>query len=1178
MLHRLTQILIGAIFAMSTVHSGSAEAKFVFNQNHSDLEWFTIETDHFHVHYPVSKKAKEEGNAHALTAEWAARKMTKSAEEVWPKMCAEFNYFLTEKIHVVVLNQGDELQGFTIPAWDWVELSANPGGLFYRGRGRMEWFSDVFVHEFAHVVSLKANAAMAEGVQGVLLGGLYRNGINVASTGQRSVAVGAEMVLSDSDSVFWTEGGAEYWSDNTGYNWWTTSRDQNIRMSTLEDRLLEYDEWHTRFGKWGWGDSERYYQQGYNFGLYLRQRFGEDTYARFAIEHGRRWRWEWVSVVEDVLGLTAEELYDDWRAYITERYTAQYEGVKTEGEVVGRELLSSYQEWEFKSPKNRDEFMGKKAWEREKGKEGTGTYQFEPRASADGKHLGWLNRGNVVIATGDEGKYPNFTGTTQSDGGRILLDRLESTHFRADFEHGWDFVPGKDAVVVTGREDQNHQDFAAILGVKPDMNGYNWKSLWYYDMPLREKTRGNQTTLTRERKKFLGFGRELKEEGSFHKIPNTERSTDPSMSPDGETMAFFQYTDGTMNLATAKIDGSDKKHLTNFTDGTWLQVVDWSPDGEQLVLGIFRNYQQNLYIMNKDGTDVRPIMVDAWEELDAHWSALDGKIYFSADPTTIFNIFSYDPATGEFLQITNVIGGAQSPQVTPDGNLVYSYYTAHGWKIMGLAGDEFYNKPASHHFNTDFDEAEAAAGLAFEEDLSYYADVTRPYKAGKSVMAVTGIPMFRLENSGRADLGLSGGGQFYMQDYVEKHVAWGQGMLGEDTVAVAGYTYQGWFPNLGIGGLHYRGKSNRGYLLDEDEDRTTRDDQSIFELKNSQQQNMVWLNGDIQWNDVMTFGTRASWMQYSVGGTSSAEMEPYMHAYDVGLSWNFENARGGRSPNPSSGRSIEASWTHGWTDVTYAPVGGVAIDDGHILDNYDFNSYTMRWTELMQVPDFGIPALRKANKARHTLQVDLQMGIIDQNVDVNDEFRAGGQHPANAGYSAIQPNTQFAGYPGWSLSGETMAILNVAYRFPLNRYGYWRTGPITTNGIYMQMGGTAGNLWSYRPPQDESKSYRSQYDDRIAYDPDDVRREIPFVDEAYKNGNYMLYDAFAELRVASDFRDGMGWNSFLRLAYGFNEIHGYGDVDGDGIFDTSESGVGDELSAETEPAGWRLYLGLGTGW
>ncbi|MGB0640747.1 MAG: hypothetical protein ACPGTU_15520, partial [Myxococcota bacterium] len=269
MLRRLITV-VSALFVIGvTVTPSVAEAKFVTPYNHPDLDWYTIETEHYSVHYPISRKSVEEGNPHALTAEWSARKMAKVAEEIWPKMCAEFNYYLNERIHVVVLNHGDTLEGFTIPAWDWVEISANPGGIFYRGRGRMEWFSDVFVHEFAHVVSLKANAALAEGTQGVMVSALYQNGINVEKTGQRSVAVGGEMILGDSDSVFWTEGGAEYWSDNTGYNWWTSSRDQNIRTTVLEDRLLTYDEWHSRFGKWGWGDSERYYQQGYNFGLYI---------------------------------------------------------------------------------------------------------------------------------------------------------------------------------------------------------------------------------------------------------------------------------------------------------------------------------------------------------------------------------------------------------------------------------------------------------------------------------------------------------------------------------------------------------------------------------------------------------------------------------------------------------------------------------------------------------------------------------------------------------------------------------------------------------------------------------------------------------------------------------------------------------------------------------------------
>ena len=43
--------------------------------------------------------------------------------------------------------------------WDWTGFAM---GLYYRQRGRMEFLSDVFVHEFAHIVSLKAYLPWSE--------------------------------------------------------------------------------------------------------------------------------------------------------------------------------------------------------------------------------------------------------------------------------------------------------------------------------------------------------------------------------------------------------------------------------------------------------------------------------------------------------------------------------------------------------------------------------------------------------------------------------------------------------------------------------------------------------------------------------------------------------------------------------------------------------------------------------------------------------------------------------------------------------------------------------------------------------------------------------------------------------------------------------------------------------
>lgn len=1181
MLRSISRLVAGAALLAMALHTNPAEAKFVFPYNHPDLDWFSIETEHFVVHYPVSKKTREQGNEHYLTTEFSARKSAQVAEEMWPKMCGEFNYYLKEKVHIVLLNQSDDLEGFTIPSWDWIEISANPGGTFYRMRGRMEWFADVLVHEFAHVVSLKANAPLAEGTQAVVLGGLYKDGVNNAD-------IGAEFLIGDGDSVFWTEGGAEYWSDQAGYNYWTASRDQNIRMTVLEDRLLEYDEWHTRAAKRDWGDGERYYQQGYSFGQYLRQRFGDKTYAAFAHEYGSGWRGEWATVIEDVVGVDAETLYNDWRKYVTDRYTRQYAEVKARGEVSGRELIGGKAEWQFADPAERDQWLERhREWEREDIKEASSKYAGEPRISPDGKYIGVLNNGLAYEAVSvfrmDADQIPEWSGYPPSDIQRMEQSAKLSTAFPADFEHAWDFVPGQEALVVTGREDSVRPvgGFENLTGIRGEFDGYNWKQLYYYAMPTREKEEGNRTVTTRERR-LLGRdkkGREVFEEGSWHAIPNTQRGADPAVSPDGKRVAYFEYTDGGLNLVTINIDGSDKKHLTSYNDGTWLQKMDWSPDGKQIVFGIFRNYQQNLYVINADGTNLHPLTWDQWEKMDPHWAA-DGTIYFAAEPDGIFNIYRYNLETDKVTQITNVIGGATSPQVSPDGHLAFAYYTAHGWKINALPHDQFMNAPADHLFVTgkEIDQAEVAKSMAYSENLSHWKP--ERYRPARSLIAPTAVPSFRLENGSKTNWGLTAGFQIFVQDFVEKHGGAAVVNLGEDPLFLGQYFYQGWYPNIFLSAYHYQIKYDAQYELDEDQDPSTTDDQSVYDVRNHQYVNIGSLAIQYPWNGILDTTVYGRYLEYGFKGIDSGTFERYMQGLEVGTITTYSTAGGfDRDANPFVGRTLDVDLGHVFTDIVYEPYGGIAVDDGELLDSYQFNKGEIRWVEFIRLPTlWGIPLLERARANHHAIQIDARVGATDRNVDGQDEFHAGGQHPYFYGYGTLRPNTLFAGYPNYSLSGETMGILNLAYRFPIAEHFTVKTGPLFTYGVFAQFGATAGNLWSFRPPEDASLYYKSRYGERIARDPNDVTREIPFLDEAYKNGNSMLYDASAEIRVRSIMWNTMPWDSFFRVAYGFNEIRGYGDVNGDDIFDTSENALGDELSNETEKPGFRFYVGLGTGW
>ncbi len=1151
----------------------TAEAKFVFPHNHPDLEWYSIETEHFVVHYPMSKRDKDD--PHYLETEFSARKTAQVAEDMWAPMCEQFNYFLKERVHIVLLNQSDYLEGFTIPSWDWIQVSTNPGSYFYRMRGRMEWISDVMVHEFAHVVSLKANSPLAEGAQGMELGGLYRDGI-------RDTATGASMYIMDNDPFYWTEGGAEYWSDEANWNWWTAARDMNIRMTVLDERLLTYDQWQTRAQAFDWGGGERGYQQGYSFALYLRQRFGPKTYTQMAIEGGKRWRMDWNTIVEDVTGVDAETLYHDWVAFLQDVYGKQVDAIRAEGEVVGREVLPEKGDWDFSDPSGRDEWNAKPERDRTRARERTGTWMIEPRVDAESGLVGINNRGAVVVQPMDESIFEPFTGKYATNSEKLEAIGRQTAMLRGEFMHGWDLVPGKQQVVTTGTEHMMDSTFTKWTGIRHEGDGYNWKQLWVHDIVEREdKVKGRKFNTWSADRMLNGKAKTVK--GASRAIPNTLRGQDPAVSPDGSKIAYLQYSDGTLNLATINFDGTEKTLLTDFDEGTWMQHPDWSPDGKHIVFSIFRHFRQDLYIIDADGSNLRPITWDAWESQDAHW-ADDGKIYFSSDPTGVYNIFSYDLENDKIEQLTNVISGAECPVITPEGNLLYTLYTSYGWKLWGLHRGEFFGKDATDMFvlPKDADPDDVKDSIAYREDLSHYEGQTEKYNWTKALMPPTAGPSISFENDSMTNLALTGGFYVFAQDFAEKHGLYLRALMGEDNVWMAQYFLQNWYTNMYLTAYRVEVKYDYGFMIDEDDDLTTTNDQSIYEGKNQQAYNIVSGAIDYPWSNRYSTMLYGSAMEVAFRTTSEPEWEPYMLEYELGGSIGFTNISGyyARAPNPPAGRNVELTVSHAWTDVVYEPYGGVVVDDGMLFDEYEYNKFDLRWVEFFNIPTLGgFGPLAAARSKGHRIQLDTQFGFIDRNVDSWGEFRAGGQHPAFGGYStSVRPQTQFAGYPFYSLSGETLGTMNLAYRFPIKSRMATRVGPFYFTSSYLQFMGTAGNLWSFRPPEDPDLYYKTGSADRVAYDPADVKREIPLVDSAYKNGNYLLYDAGAELRVSGVLFNAAYWNSFLRVAYGFNEIGGYGDVDGDDIQSTASNAIGDELSVETEKPGLRFYIGLGTGW
>ena len=220
-------------------------------------------------------------------------------------------------------------------------------------------------------------------------------------------------------------------------------------------------------------------------------------------------------------------------------------------------------------------------------------------------------------------------------------------------------------------------------------------------------------------------------------------------------------------------------------------------------------------------------------------------------------------------------------------------------------------------------------------------------------------------------------------------------------------------------------------------------------------------------------------------------------------------------------------------------------------------------------------------------------------------------------------STEFAGFEPFSVSGETKLLASMAYRMPLYRDFDTKIGPFYFDSLYLQFFGTAGNIWSFRPRPlestetgdlsivndaptgnirelplvglfDSSQSDKLEGQDLIGGDDESSYSDIPIeglggsygkknpsafdraFPVAYKNGNRLLTDVGAELRVRAYAYNYNPWFSFFRMSYGIQDTTGVGDQNGDRIF--SDLPPNDDPVGEIEKAGFRYYLGIGTGW
>jgi Tol biopolymer transport system component len=171
--------------------------------------------------------------------------------------------------------------------------------------------------------------------------------------------------------------------------------------------------------------------------------------------------------------------------------------------------------------------------------------------------------------------------------------------------------------------------------------------------------------------------------GRVRRLTRGMRALDPDVSPDGRTVVFARKLGDRSELFTLGIDGTGLKRLT-----TSLPGIEWSdprfdPRGRRIAAArLLPGGWLDVVLVDPATGAVEQLTHDRARDVEPTWTPDGEVVVFRSDRDGVSNLYAVRPADRALLRVTNVIGGAFDPSVSPDGRwLAFSSYSSRGYDI-----------------------------------------------------------------------------------------------------------------------------------------------------------------------------------------------------------------------------------------------------------------------------------------------------------------------------------------------------------------------------------------------------------------------------------------------------------------------------------------------------------------
>jgi Tol biopolymer transport system component len=140
------------------------------------------------------------------------------------------------------------------------------------------------------------------------------------------------------------------------------------------------------------------------------------------------------------------------------------------------------------------------------------------------------------------------------------------------------------------------------------------------------------------------------------------------MSPDGSRIVFQSVRDGNQEIYVMNADGSEETRVTD--NPAHDAFASWSPDGSKIIFETNRDGNWEIYVMNADGTDQTRITDSPAQDRRPSWSSDGLRITFASDRDGNWEIYTLNVDGTNPIKLTENPADDGYAVCSPDGKRI----------------------------------------------------------------------------------------------------------------------------------------------------------------------------------------------------------------------------------------------------------------------------------------------------------------------------------------------------------------------------------------------------------------------------------------------------------------------------------------------------------------------------